>query len=614
METTLATLRAKYKPAVKDPGTQGVLVLRENNFIFTPSDPRSSSTLKLDVDFRTVKGHKFSKEGSKQALLNLTQDPAIKGGGFIFEFDNFQDRNICRDLVARILGKYQPPVPNGQGTQSTSEKFEATTTVIPGGQLSRVEMERRMKLLREDSELQKLHKELVFGGVLTEAEFWATRKNLLEEDASKTSKQRTGLKSAMLADVRPMTDGRTNRVTFNLTSEIIHQIFAEKPAVHRAFLMNVPLKMSEIEFWNKYCRAEYLHRTKNAAAAKAEADEDEELALFLKDDDILVNEARRKIRKVDPTVDMASDYADDYTHLPGYGIIRDASWEGAEMDSNQPKRTLLRDLNRHAAVVLEGQALDSELGDTRSVAEALARVKEAETALETVDEGTEQRRQDRVSEMTEIEDLQGPRCFPYAPLFIKDPRQYFDSQQANAVRALGETGSSGKIIAGHYDPDEVYTSLRQQVLVIRRKGLNDPIISPDVALKVVNNLNQYISSTKYHLGKNPEKDVLDNLPRKTKDDLLEQWTTIQELLRHFWASYPLTTTFLANKVNRLKDAMAQIYEKLQSSKDSVQSEFRHQVSLLIQPMLQALDAAFAHHEAELQKKSSKSAQKVNGVI
>jgi transcription initiation factor TFIIH subunit 1 len=53
--------------------------------------------------------------------------------------------------------------------------------------------------------------------------------------------------------------------------------------------------MSEIEFWNKYCRAEYLHRTKNAAAAKAEAAEDEELAIFLKDDDILANEARRKV-------------------------------------------------------------------------------------------------------------------------------------------------------------------------------------------------------------------------------------------------------------------------------------------------------------------------------
>ncbi|XP_057835632.1 general transcription and DNA repair factor IIH subunit TFB1-3 [Cryptomeria japonica] len=614
METPLATMRATYKTKVKDPGTQGVLILTENKFTFTPNDPRSSSAHKLDVNFKTIKGHKFSKEGSNTALLNLIQDLALKGGGFIFEFDNFQDRNVCRDLVANILAKYQPPATDGQSTLGASQRSELASTAIHGGQLSKEEMERRMKLLSEDSELQKLHKELVFGGVITETEFWATRKSMLEEEAFTIAKQRTGLKSAMLADVRPMTDGRTNRVTFNLTPEIIHQIFAEKPAVHRAFLMNVPKKMSEIDFWNKYCKAEYIHRTKSAAAAKAEADEDEELAVFLKDDDILANEARRKIRKVDPTVDMASDFADDYTHLPDHGIVRDAGREGAEIGSKQPKRTLLQDINRHAAVVLEGKAFDSELGDTRTVAEALKRAKQAEITAETVDQGTEQRRLDRLNKMTEIDDLQGPRGLPFVPLYIKDPRQYFDSQQANAVRALGEADSSINLNRDQFHPDEVYTSIGRQILEIKKHGMKDPVIYPDVALKVLNSLTQYISSTKYHLGKNPEKDILDKLPRKTKDELLEQWTTIQELLRHFWASYPLTTAFLTNKVGRLKDAMTQIYQKLQSTKESVELEFRHQVSLLIQPMLQAIDAALAHHEAELQRKSAKSAPKVNGVI
>ena len=53
--------------------------------------------------------------------------------------------------------------------------------------------------------------------------------------------------------------------------------------------------MSEIDFWTKYCRAEYLHSTKNAVAAAVEAAEDEELAVFLKQDDILASEARRKV-------------------------------------------------------------------------------------------------------------------------------------------------------------------------------------------------------------------------------------------------------------------------------------------------------------------------------
>lgn len=53
--------------------------------------------------------------------------------------------------------------------------------------------------------------------------------------------------------------------------------------------------MTEKEFWTKYSRAEYLHSTKNVVAAAAEAAEDEELAVFLKRDDMLANEARRKV-------------------------------------------------------------------------------------------------------------------------------------------------------------------------------------------------------------------------------------------------------------------------------------------------------------------------------
>lgn len=53
--------------------------------------------------------------------------------------------------------------------------------------------------------------------------------------------------------------------------------------------------MTEKDFWRKYCRAEYLYRTKNSIAATAEAAEDEELAIFLKHDDILADEIRRKV-------------------------------------------------------------------------------------------------------------------------------------------------------------------------------------------------------------------------------------------------------------------------------------------------------------------------------
>lgn len=596
-------MAAKYKTSVKDPGVAGVLKMNEEKFVFMPNDPRFSSS-KLNVGFKGIKGHKFSKDGSKQALLNLTQD-SEKGTGYIFEFDNFPDRNVCRDFVGQVLGK--------QSTlSSTTDQPEKSNASVQAEQLSTSEMQRRMKLLQDDSQLQKLHKEFVISGVLTEAEFWATRKNLLDNDAHRTSKQRVGFKSAMVADIRPSADGQANKVTFNLTTEVIHQIFVEKPAVLRAFLSLVPKKMSEKDFWTKYCRAEYLQWSKNSATVAAEAAEDEELAIFLKHDDILANEARQKIRRVDPTVDMEADLGDDYMHLPDHGILRDGTKEVVDAENELSKRSISQDLNRHAAVVLEGRPLDMELRDTRAVAEALARSRQAEST-ETSDENANLERLKRVSRMTEIEDLQGPQNLQYAPLCIKDPREYFDCQQANALKALGD-GAAAVNPNCSLNSEDAYVYLIEQISEVKLKGLNNPVVQPEIALKVLNGLNQHISSTKFHLGKSPQESVLDSLPNRTKDELMHHWTSIQELLRHFWSSYPITTSYLYNKVLRLKDAMTHVYHKLQEIKESVQSDYRHQVSLLVQPMLQALDAAFAHYDSEQLKQSTKSTAKPNGFV
>ncbi|GAB4850692.1 General transcription and DNA repair factor IIH subunit TFB1-1 [Ancistrocladus abbreviatus] len=593
-------MRCKYKTSVKDPGIPGVLKLTEDKFLFMPNDPTSSA--KLQVGFRTIKGHRFTKEGvNKQALLNLMQE----GGGYMFEFEKFSERDVCRDFVGKALAKY---------IDVNKAVSEGSASKLNNEQLSTAEMERRMKLLGEDSELQKLHKQFVIGGILSEAEFWATRKKLLDGDNNQMARQRVGFKSAMISDIKPQTDGRTNKVTFNLTPEIIHQIFAEKPAVHRAFLNYVPSKMSEKDFWTKYCRAEYLHSTKNAVAAAAEAAEDEELAVFLKQDDILVREARWKIRKVDPTLDMEADQGDDYTHLPDHGIPRDGSKEVSDSPYEQYKRNLLQDLNRHAAVVLEGRAVDVELGDTRSVAEALAKSKQIELANEATDMNSNQAQSDRISRMTEIEDLQAPHEPPLAPLCIKDPRDYFYSQQANALKTLGDATSGTKAVKCHLRTQEAYSCMKKSISYTKATGLNDPTVKPELALKVLNGLTHNISSTKYHLGRNPRESFLDRLPTMTKEDLLNHWTFIQELLKHFWSSYPITTAYLYTKVSKLKDTMTHIYPKLQEIKESAQSDLRHQVSLLVQPMLQALEAAFAHYDADLQKRSAKSGAVPNGSI
>eukprot|EP00249_Psilotum_nudum_P007355 c20498_g1_i1 orf=159-2075(+) len=616
MGAPLMTVRAKFLENAKSEGFPGVLVLTWSKFIWNSNDPTHERASRLDVSFATIKGHRSSKETPKfkKALLNLSKDPEMKEG-YMFEFENFQDRDRCRDLVGKILAKQQhePGADQSGSVQSISAGAGLTKSSGEGSglqsvKLNKAEMERRMKLLREDSELQKLHQHLVIQGILSEDDFWATRKYMLDDEASKTLKQRAGFKSAMLADVRPMTDGRTNKVTFNLTPEIIHQIFAEKPAVHQAFLLNVPSKMTEVEFWRKYCRAEYLHRTKTAAAVAAEAEEDEDLAEFLKDDEMLANEGRRKLRRVDPTVDMSADLADDYLSLPGHGILRDGSKETALTDGSQVKRTLLRDLNRHAAVVLEGRPLDTELRDTATVAHALVKAQQVQSVAEDETLETQQRRLDRVHGMTEIDDLQGQKNPAYVPLCIQDPRKYFDSQQYNTADTVADE-SCRPSTSNVFEIRKAIFSVRQQFHELKVNALSDPVIMPNMALKVLNDLTQYIANLKFQLGKNAEKNALEILPRNSKDDLLQFAAITNELLRHFWAAYPLTSVSLINKVTRLKDAMSDHYNRIQAMKESAPQELRHQISQLVQPMFQALDAAFAHYEADVQKRSAKMSQK-----
>ncbi|XP_048437675.1 general transcription and DNA repair factor IIH subunit TFB1-1-like isoform X8 [Pyrus x bretschneideri] len=529
---------------------------------------------------------KVTKTPRRDPSKHLCLISAAVVKSYIFEFQSFPDLHECRDFVGNALSK-------AAEAAKTAPKKDGVT--LPDEQLSAAEMELRMKLLQEDSELQNLHMQFVISGVLTESEFWATRKKLLDGDSRTKPKQRVGFKNSMILDTKPTSDGRMNKVTFNFTPEIKYQIFALKPAVHQAFLELVPSKMTAKDFWTKYFRAEFLHSTKNAAAIAAEAAEDEELAIFLKEDEILAREARQKIRRVDPTLDMEADQGDDYTHLPDHGIFRDGGKDITELQNEQYRRTLSQDLNRQGAVVLQGRTVDGDLEDPNNVAEALMR------SRQEPDESAVQERLDRIARMNEIDDLREPHDHPVAQLCIKDPRDYFDTQQANALKALDESRIGTEQKKCSMTTEEAYGSLKESISKIKSIGLKNSTVAPEIALMVLNGLTQNISSTKYQLGKNPREGILDSLPNKMKEELLHHSMSIQELLRHFWSTYPITTAYLSTKVGKLKDAMSQIYRQLEEIKES---DFRHQVSLLVRPMHQALDAAFQHYESNLQKRAA----------
>lgn len=67
----------------------------------------------------------------------------------------------------------------------------------------------------------------------------------------------------------------------------------------------------------------------------------------------------------------------------------------------------------------------------------------------------------------------------------QDPRDYFDSQQANAIKTLGESQSGSKHKKSILNAHEAYGSLRKSISEIKDLGLTDPIIKSEVAMKVI---------------------------------------------------------------------------------------------------------------------------------
>ncbi|KAF9617686.1 hypothetical protein IFM89_037920, partial [Coptis chinensis] len=86
--------------------------------------------------------------------------------------------------------------------------------------------------------------------------------------------------------------------------------------------------------------------------------------------------------------------------------------------------------------------------------------------------------------MVAIEYLQDPHHkLPFAPLSIKDPQQYYDSQYANAVRNVGDAEFNTKPISHDLNTQLSCGFLQNFISDMRENGFSDPFVRPDVVLK-----------------------------------------------------------------------------------------------------------------------------------
>ncbi|KAI8926635.1 hypothetical protein BC831DRAFT_455499 [Entophlyctis helioformis] len=398
----------------------GLLVLTAARLAWTPD---AAQTPALAVPYDAIKAQQVNLPGpSGKVLLKLALWP-VNGGPETSHALSFAgpsalaDRDRVKDILAQRLGGLLSAPASAPASAPTSAPASRPATpaaaAASGTAASRIvltalDIQARQALLARDKHLARLHKELVMGGLVSEQEFWDTRRQTLINQEWLTVQKR-GTSSESLADLRPSaTDGDGSDVKYTLTAEIIHSIFTQFPGVHKAYKDNVPEKLTEKEFWTRYLASKYFHRNRVSTLGK----DDELFDKYMKEDetDSVLNPKDLSFVARNPLMDLTTTQEDHGET----GNRPDTTMRPGNVRSSLP---LIRRFNRHSTLVLK-QAIKDTPATT------------APTAAET----------DKLfADETVIEDLAPPRVSRFAPLSIQDPTKYFDSLSSTAP---GEAATS----------------------------------------------------------------------------------------------------------------------------------------------------------------------------
>mmetsp|Transcript_11078 Transcript_11078/g.26273 ORF Transcript_11078/g.26273 Transcript_11078/m.26273 type:complete len:120 (+) Transcript_11078:1840-2199(+) len=103
------------------------------------------------------------------------------------------------------------------------------------------------------------------------------------------------------------------------------------------------------------------------------------------------------------------------------------------------------------------------------------------------------------------------------------------------------------------------------------------------------------------------KDVL--LPMMLKE-LRKQAMLVNELLRHFWALFPVSSPARAQKLERIKDSLSKQYDHLVAMQEAAHGVDRNYISQVLRPCMQALDAAFSKYDTEQARSDTAKRQRL----
>uniref|UniRef100_A0A8C7Y3E7 General transcription factor IIH subunit 1 n=1 Tax=Oryzias sinensis TaxID=183150 RepID=A0A8C7Y3E7_9TELE len=392
------------------------------------------------------------------------------------------------------------------------------------------ELEEKNRMLQEDPVLFQLYKDLVVSQVISAEEFWANRLGGLNnsEPAPYSNKQEVGISGAFLADIRPQTDG-CNGLRYNLTTDIIESIFRTYPAVKQKYSENVPHSLTEKEFWTRFFQSHYFHRDRINTGTQdifSECAKQDEKGLMS-----LVNKGVKN-----PLVDLLS--LEDKTLDEGYGLKQalPSTSNTNKTVKESSNAAIIKRFNHHSAMVLAAGSRKNEVP--------------ADQASETSSTDGNSRDSDffqppvkkvKLQEAIEYEDLQRESKQKTVALNLKKSDRYahgpvpLQSQKYTTSQDIINAVNCIQQEMAHYKPN--LTQVREQ------------------------NSNTFLPSTEM-------------VPSDIQGELKHLYVAAGELLRHFWSCFPVNTSFLEDKVIKMKSNLERFQmTKLSPFKEKLQRQY-----------------------------------------
>ncbi|KAF9233320.1 hypothetical protein BU15DRAFT_54043 [Melanogaster broomeanus] len=610
MPSVVCIARASYK---KQPGS---LELTDTHLQWTQDGKKVPSVRVPHLDAASLF---CSKEGAAQVRLKLglvnddvghnftfTADPQgvaySERETFKMELTNIISRNRASGLLAPSPAGTTAPTPatavskrpitaasslspSKPATPATHPASRASTsratsvasdgrTPIASGQDATKDFRLRKKVLLANQELLALHKELVMGGQITEAEFWEGREHLLLAEAA-TENQKRG-RPGQLVDPRPQTvEG--GEVKIVITPQLVHDIFEEFPVVAKAYNDNVPNKLSEAEFWKRYFQSKLFnaHRASiRSSTTQHVVKEDPIFDKYLEKDDDELEPRRPREEVLDLFINLGATLEDHGET----GNERDVTMQAGRQRGALP---LIRKFNEHSERLLNSALGEAPPGKRRRI-----------------DGGDAQNPFSQI----EYDDLQDHESFSGVLLEMQDRQRYFEGQLGRVAGAGG-----GEEQREAVDVRSAFAGLRSglggwegrfsQLRVEKRSG--------DAALLAMT------------------QNVASRLDMKTKKsdfppDLFRQLTTCQtaanEFLRQFWTSLypppsdlPLPSTSSPSvtpaqrlaKAGKMAGYLGKTHEKVDAlvRAAGVEGVDGTRVAVAMKPTLDAVDHALAFYRA-----------------